>query len=205
MAAPADAEICVLSIDSFYLRGLSECLTEAGYRVAAASETVSELVTTMQVTERPVLIVDPAIEDCDSYDACRTVKHVCNSAKVLLMKTADPRFEDVLDAYHVGVDAYLPARIQCEEMVRAIDAACRGYSLLPADSLTLAINDFRLTTREKSVVRLMAEDRTSGEIATDLGIRRTTVRNYIRNIMAKMDVHTTQAMIARARRRGLVD
>ena len=62
-----------------------------------------------------------------------------------------------------------------------------------------------LTKRQLEVLRLLAEGRSTAEIATELGLRQTTVRNYIANLLAALGVHTRLQAVIAARKTGLIE
>ena len=62
-----------------------------------------------------------------------------------------------------------------------------------------------LTTREKEVLRLMAEGMSSRDIARRLGISYTTVRTHIRSLGSKLGVHSKLEAIVKARELALVE
>jgi DNA-binding NarL/FixJ family response regulator len=62
-----------------------------------------------------------------------------------------------------------------------------------------------LTKRQLEVLRLLAEGRSTAEIATELGLRRTTVRNYIANLLAGLGVHTRLQAVIAAKKAGLIE
>jgi DNA-binding NarL/FixJ family response regulator len=61
-----------------------------------------------------------------------------------------------------------------------------------------------LTQRQHEVLRLLAEGRSTQEIASALSLSPTTVRNYIAKILASLEVHTRLQAVIVAKRRGLV-
>ena len=62
-----------------------------------------------------------------------------------------------------------------------------------------------LTSRQYDVLRLLAEGRSTAEIATELGLSTTTVRNYIANVLSALGVHTRLQAVVAARKAGLID
>jgi DNA-binding NarL/FixJ family response regulator len=62
-----------------------------------------------------------------------------------------------------------------------------------------------LTSRQLDVLRLLAEGRSTAEIATELGLSTTTVRNYIANVLSALGVHTRLQAVVAARKAGLID
>jgi DNA-binding NarL/FixJ family response regulator len=62
-----------------------------------------------------------------------------------------------------------------------------------------------LTARQLEVLRLLADGRSTTEIADELGLSTTTVRNYIANILAALGVHTRLQAVVVARKAGVID
>ena len=63
----------------------------------------------------------------------------------------------------------------------------------------------QLTTRQLEVLRLLSDGRTTAEIADELGLSRTTVRNYIANLLVALGVHSRLQAVIAARKAGLID
>jgi DNA-binding NarL/FixJ family response regulator len=62
-----------------------------------------------------------------------------------------------------------------------------------------------LTKRQLEVLRLLAEGRSTAEIAAELALTQTTVRNYIANLLAALGVHTRLQAVIAARKDGLIE
>jgi DNA-binding NarL/FixJ family response regulator len=62
-----------------------------------------------------------------------------------------------------------------------------------------------LTKRQLDVLRLLAAGRSTAEIAADLGLSQTTVRNYIANLLAALGAHTRLQAVIAAREAGLIE
>lgn len=67
-----------------------------------------------------------------------------------------------------------------------------------------AAPELKLTLREKDVVRLLMQDKSTKMIADELGVGYETVVWYRKRLLAKFDVHTSPALIAEVTRRGLL-
>lgn len=65
--------------------------------------------------------------------------------------------------------------------------------------------DVKLTKREKEVVRLLMEDKSTKMIADKMGVSYETIVWYRKRLLAKQDVHTSTALIAEAMNRGLLN
>ena len=62
-----------------------------------------------------------------------------------------------------------------------------------------------LTKRQLEVLRLLAEGRSTAEIATELGLSQATVRNYIANLLVALGVHTRLQAVIAATKAGLIE
>jgi two-component system nitrate/nitrite response regulator NarL len=62
-----------------------------------------------------------------------------------------------------------------------------------------------LTKRQLEILRLLAEGMSTGQIATELGLSQTTVRNYIASLLAALGVHSRLQAVVAAKRAELLD
>ena len=62
-----------------------------------------------------------------------------------------------------------------------------------------------LTKRQLDVLRLLAAGRSTIEIAAELGLSQTTVRNYVANLLAALGAHTRLQAVIAAREAGLIE
>ncbi len=149
----------------------------------------------------------------DGLEAIRGIKRKNPAMKVLVLTQHDNK-EYILSTIKSGSDGYLPKRALGSELVSAIRAVYQGNSFLyPAATGTL-IEDYRrqvekepydsLTEREREIFRLIAEGRTSREIADTLFITLKTVLNHRAKVMLKLDIHNRSELIKYAIRKGLV-
>ena len=65
--------------------------------------------------------------------------------------------------------------------------------------------DVKLTKREKEVVRLLMNDKSTKMIADEMGVSYETIVWYRKRLLAKLDVHTSTALIAEVMNRGLLN
>jgi two-component system, NarL family, nitrate/nitrite response regulator NarL len=69
----------------------------------------------------------------------------------------------------------------------------------------LSREPIRLTRRQLDVLRLLSDGRSTAEIASELGLSKTTVRNYIATLFGVLGVHTRLQAVISARKAGLID
>lgn len=112
-----------------------------------------------------------------------------------------------------GVDGYVPKDAEKEELLRAIRTVLRGERYFSeAVKRTYSESIFgskgpapeaRLTKRERDVLRLIAGERTTQEIADELFLSKHTVEGYRKNLIAKLGVRNVAGLVKEAIRRGL--
>ncbi len=117
-----------------------------------------------------------------------------------------------------GAAGFLDKSAGCEELVRAIRIVSRGKHYLSPESTDVVVESYvgrkfptngsaysRLGTREREVLQLLAEGRTSRQIASRMCISTKTVEAHRRNIMRKLNLHSVADLTKYAIREGLTD
>ena len=135
--------------------------------------------------------------------------------KVIILTQYEDR-EYIKRALRIGAHGYLLKRSvshQLKEAIKAVQQGQRYLHPLAADELvdmvtsgrTLDEDDYeRLTRREKQVFKLLAEGKTSREIAKYLTISLKTAMTHRANVMAKLNVHSRVEVIKYALRKGII-
>jgi DNA-binding NarL/FixJ family response regulator len=147
----------------------------------------------------------PAIDGIVATQILRE-KHPNLGIIVLTMFAEDSQ---VIRAIRAGADGYLLKNIESGKVVDAIRAVARGESVVDPELATKVLNEFRrlsdvdgynniagLTEREISLLQLVANGLSNKEIATELGLAESTVKNRLSILFQKLDVKDrTQAAI----------
>ncbi len=135
--------------------------------------------------------------------------------KVIILTQYENR-EYIKRAIRIGARGYLLKRslsAQLKEAIRAVHRGERYLHPLAAEELvdlvtsgrSLEEDDYdRLTVREKQVFKLLAEGKTSRDIAKYLGISLKTAMTHRTNIMAKLGVHSRAELIRLAIRKAVI-
>ena len=203
----------LLADDHILVRqGFKALLEREGFQVVAEASNGHEAVH-LAAKERPdVAIVDITMPLLNGLDASREVQKSSPKTKIVLLTQHD---EDpyVTEALRAGVKGYVLKNQAATDLVQAIHQVCRNGLYLSASISRALVEAFTtkaeipaepLTDRERQVVQLIGEGKSTREIAALLGISPKTAESHRARLMQKLDIHETASLVRYAIRRGLV-
>src|SRR5688572_2666114 len=115
--------------------------------------------------------------------------------------------EYVSKALAAGVNADLPQTVKPKALTKAIQTAMRNGSFVSAKLLKATLNEMpfeKLTPRQRSVLKLMAEGNSTKKIATTLTLSAKTVEFHRARLMKRLDIYDVPGLVRLAARVGLV-
>ena len=170
-----------------------------------------------------VVLMDIRMPKISGIKACRTIKEVAPSAKIVMLTISDEE-EDLFEAIRAGASGYLLKDIPLDEVAEAVRSVHGGQSLinpsmagkLLSEFATLAKRDSeeeraqhvappKLTDREMEVLKLVARGMNNRDIAKELFISENTVKNHVRNILEKLQIHSRMEAVMIAVREKLIE
>ncbi len=175
--------------------------------------TASSLADAMELTTtRPadVLVTDLQLGDGRGTELVEHARSRQPPVAVLLI-TGHDDVKGVHAAVEAGCSGFVSKTQGFDDMIDAILAISRGAAVFPAELLYRSLddggppNEDDLTRRELEVLQMLAEARSVPEIARSMHLSPYTVRNHIKQILAKLDVHSQLAAVVKAARRGYVE
>jgi DNA-binding NarL/FixJ family response regulator len=163
-----------------------------------------------------IVIMDIAMPNLNGIEATRNIKTESPETKVIVLSMHANRAY-VLQVLQAGASGYLLKESAFDELTRALSAARRGEMYLSpgiteAEALKnepgkahagIALQSERLTKREVQVLQLIAEGKTTKEIAACLTISVKTVETYRKQIMEKLGIHSVAGLTKFCIREGL--
>lgn len=181
----------------------------------AASE--DEAVELALELEPDIVLMDIRLAGGSGIEACEKIKTLLPDTKVLML-TSFAEDELLFAAIRAGASGYLLKQIAGGDVVRAIEAAARGESMLDPSLTQRVFFEVRrsikkeeavafqdLTAQERQVLLLIAQGKTNREIATELFLSEGTVRNYVSSILSKLGVSNRAEAAAYAIKHHLQD
>ena len=177
---------------------------EDDMEVVGMAKNGQEALQLVQEKNPDVCIMDiemPILTGLDTAERLVELEHPC---KVMILTTF-ARAGYFERARKAGVRGYLLKDSPIEELVDAIRAVIAGRRMYAPELIDIAYDEIienPLTERESEVLRLVAEGKTTKEIAGELFLAPGTVRNYISTILDKLDVGNRIEAIARFKEKG---
>jgi DNA-binding NarL/FixJ family response regulator len=180
------------------LRALLE--RHAGFEVVGEASTADEAVMKTLDWRPNVVVMDIRMPGGSGIDACEQIVAQAPECKVIML-TSYAEDEMLFNAIRAGAAGYVLKQIGGDELVRAIETVGRGESLLDPALTSRVFAQVRkaavaaeaaafseLTPQELNVLGGIASGMTNREIAEVLHLSPGTVRNYVSNILSKLDV-----------------
>lgn len=194
-------------------QGFKALLEQAGFAVVAEGTNGREAVELARTHKPDVAVLDLVMPLLNGLEAGRQILALNAGIRVVLL-TMHTEEHQVIAALRAGVRAYLVKTQAAEDLVQAIREVLRGgVYLSPAVSRVLVEGYLTrpdaeanpLTAREREVLQLVAEGKTSKEIATLLDLSVKTAESYRARIMEKLDIHDTAGLVRYAIRHGFIE
>lgn len=197
---------------TIFRQGVRALLEREGFRVEGEAADGREATQIAAQVTPDVAILDLAMPLLNGLDAAQAITRVSPLTRsvLLTMHTEDPYVTRALQA---GIRGYVLKSQATEDLVQAIwEVARGGIYLSPGVSRAvveayLAKQDIRpdpLSLREREVVQLIAEGKSTKEVAALLGVSVKTAESHRSRIMSKLDIHETASLVRYAIRQGLV-
>ena len=183
--------------------------------VAGEAEDGREALQMAQKLLPDVVVMDIAMPDLNGIEATRQILADRSTVRIIALSMhSDKRF--VSEMLKAGASAYLLKDCAFEELITAIRTVMKGKIYLSPEIAGVVIGDYikkdtkadssvfsLLSDREREVLQLMAEGKTTREVASYLHVSVKTVETHRTNIMTKLDIHSIAELTKYAIREGL--
>jgi DNA-binding NarL/FixJ family response regulator len=217
---PALESIRVLLVDDhdLFRTGLRTLLEEQGVQIVGEAAAGTEAIRLVRELAPDVVVMDINMPGISGVEATRQITAVAPLTRVLVLTISD-QDADVMEAILAGACGYLLKDSSIQELMRGIEAAGAGESLVSPTIAAKVLQRVRasstqpeiekairaeLSEREIEVLKLIANGKDNAMIAAELHISPKTVKNHISNILMKLQIDNRIQAAVYAVRSGIV-
>jgi two-component system response regulator NreC len=191
---------------------------ETDFEVVAECSNGREMLELVARARPGVAIIDVAMPEMNGVEATRRIRELSPNTRVIVLSNyADETY--VRETLKAGAVGYIVKSGAAQDLIQAVRQGTRAHVFLSEAVSAIAASKRGganghtgaggggmrpLSTREREVLQLIAEGRTSKEVAALLGISATTVKSHRNHIMEKLDIHDKAGLTRYAIRIGLI-
>nr|WP_240796697.1 response regulator transcription factor [Streptomyces sp. RFCAC02] len=218
---PEPIRVLVVDDHELFRRGLEIVLAhEEDIEVVGEAGDGAEAVEKAADLLPDIVLMDVRMPRRGGIEACTAIKEVAPSTRIVMLTISDEE-ADLYEAIKAGATGYLLKEISTDEVTAAIRAVADGQSQISPSMAAKLLTEFksmilrtddrrllpapRLTDRETEVLRLVATGRNNRDIAKELFISENTVKNHVRNILEKLQLHSRMEAVVYAVREKILD
>ena len=201
-------------------RGIKTLLeSHSDWEVCGEAKTGREAVTKAEELKPDILILDISMPDLNGMDAARRIRKSSTNTEILILSVhySDQLIREIVDA---GVRGYIVKSDSDRDLVIAVQTLARHKPFFGPNATEVILGSFnlgepvkevpelvsdRITSREREIVQLLAEGKSSKEVASSLGISVKTVETHRANVMRKLDLHSVSELVRYAVRNQIID
>lgn len=201
-------------------RGLKMLLeAHPGWKICAEANTGREAVAIAEEMRPDIAIMDISMPELNGIEAARKIRKVSPNTEMLIlsMHQTDQLVREIIEA---GAKGYIVKSDSDRSLVAAVEAlavhkpfftSCATEIMLGSIRSNGVISDIaktvrdRLTPREREIVQLLSEGKSSKEVAVTLGISVKTSETHRANIMRKLEIHSVSQLVRYAVRNQIVE
>ena len=204
----------VLADDHVLVRqGLKSLLEREGFQVVAEASDGQEALCHVESFQPDIAILDISMPTLNGLSAAREMKRSSPKTKTILLTQHDES-QYIHEALEAGVKGYVLKNQVANDLLLAIRQVSRGQVYLSPGVSSAVMDAYRsksekpnnpLTLRERQVLQLIAEGKSTKDIASLLGISVKTAESHRTRLMQKLDIHETASLVRYAVRQGIIE
>ncbi len=194
-------------------QGLKTLLERQGFQVVGEASDGQETLRLAERTQPDVAIVDISMPFMNGLEAARELKKSSPNIRTIIL-TQHEEDQYVTEALRAGAKGFVLKSQAADDLVHAIREVCRGSVYVSPCIPRTAVEAYLskryasadpLSGRERQVLQLVGEGKTTKDIAGRLGISVKTAESHRTRLMKKLDIHEIAGLVRYAIRRGLIE
>ncbi|MBI3237256.1 MAG: response regulator transcription factor [Flavobacteriia bacterium] len=189
--------------------------TEKTIQIVGEATNGSDLIQNGIQTSPDLILMDIAMPVMDGIEAARILKKEYPAIKILVL-TMYAEQKHIKDMLKIGVEGYILKDSGKEEFLTAIHTLMEGETYFDKRVSAVVMNSFQpqkkqqktytpLTNREKEIVKLVAEGKSTAEIASIIHLSSLTIETHRKNIYTKLGMNKIAGLVKYALEEGLIE
>jgi DNA-binding NarL/FixJ family response regulator len=203
----------VLADDHVLVRqGLKSLLEREGFQVVAEASDGQEALCHVESLKPDIAVMDISMPTLNGLNAAREMSRSSPKTKTILLTQHDEG-QYIREALEAGVKGYVLKNQAASDLLLAVRQVSRGQVYLSPGVSSAVMEAYQsksqksknpLTLRERQVLQLIAEGKSTKDVASLLGISVKTADSHRTRLMQKLDIHETASLVLYAVRHGIV-
>lgn len=191
--------------------------SQSNLKVVAEAANGREAVERVRELKPDMVIIDISMPEMNGMEATKQIMEIAEDIKVIVLSVhSDKQF--ISGMLRAGASGYLLKDCVKDELIKAIDIVKRGQKYLSPEITGSVLDEYKhfldketedvftlLTKREREVLQLIAEGKTTKQIAGDLFISVKTVETHGQHIMNKLEIYNIPDLVKYAIQQGMID
>jgi len=212
--------ILVADDHDIFRRGLKDLLTShPGWQVVGEAKTGREAIALTEQLRPEIVVMDISMPDLNGLEAAHRIHKAFPQIGILILTLhfSDQLLASIVEA---GARAYIMKSDADRDLISAVEALTTKRTFFTACAADILLNGFskdhsvpepesrlrsRLTSREREIVQLLAEGKSSKEVAVALGISVKTAETHRANIMRKLEIHSVSEVVRYAVKNQIIE
>jgi two-component system nitrate/nitrite response regulator NarL len=202
---------------TLFRKGLVSLLEqERCFEIVGEADNGQQAIAQTKVFRPDLVLMDIHMPVVDGLEATRQITKTLPQSRVVIL-TVSEEDKDVFEAIKCGAYGYLSKKIEPEKLCELLLGVSRGEAALTGSTATKILQEFAaeqsktceaadlraLTEREQEVLKLLATGLTNKEIGARLSLAENTVKNHLKNILAKLHLQNRVQAATLAVQQGL--
>lgn len=211
---PENEKIALAIVDDHpvVIEGLLKLLeNKASVRIAGCFTNGAGILQFLKNGRADIVLLDITLPDANGLDLCKEIRQLSPSTCVLALSNHSER-SIIMQMLQNGASGYLLKNASGEELMHCINEALSGQVTFSREVKEIiarpGVSDLRqlpqLTRREKEILQLISDGKTTAGIAEELSLSPLTVETHRRNLLQKFEVKNVAALIKTAAQQGLL-
>lgn len=195
-------------------QGLKALLEDEGFKVVCEAANGQEAIAMAREYEPDVAVLDLSMPILNGIGAAEEIRKFSGNKIRVVLLTVHTERQYVLQAMRAGIRGYVLKTRAAADLIQAITDVGSGLTYLSSGVSQAVVEAYltkdelapqeTLTPRELQVLQLVAEGKTTKEVASLLGVSFKTAESHRTRIMEKLDIHETAGLVRYAIRKGII-